>query len=99
MSLAQRDVMHYYGHMTLNIRETGENPFNVWPEADMAVTFMDGKTIVYKNVRVLGMLGYDDPVKVDGTNMEIETEDTVFHLLGVRQYVCSITRDGDGTYR
>jgi hypothetical protein len=80
----------------LDPRETGANPADVWPYADMAVTFMDGKTIIYKNVRVLGMVGYTDPVVVDGTSLHIEAGDTVFHLLGVRQYVYEITRDGDG---
>lgn len=82
----------------LNPIVTGENPLNVWPEADMAVTYMDGHTELFKNVRVLGMLGYSNPVKANGTELEIEAGDVVFHLLGVRRYTFSITRDADGTY-
>lgn len=104
--VARVGAMHYSVPMSndnnrpqyLSPLETGENPLNVWPEADMAVTFLDGATHIYKNVRVLGMLGYSDPVKVDGTTLTIEAGDVVFHLLGVRQYVFTITRDADGTY-
>lgn len=68
----------------------GLTPKDVWPEATMAVTFLDGQTIIYKNVRVLAHLGFSDPVVVDGTGMTIEAHDTVFHLLGVRQFVYTI---------
>ena len=71
----------------------GLTPKDVWPTATMAVTFMDGKTIIYKNVRVLAVLGFSDPVVVDGTNVTIEAADTVFHLLGVRQFVYEIDDD------
>lgn len=102
--VVQTPTLVYHVLMTNNRTEflspvdTGENALNVWPEADMAVTFMDGQTSIYKNVRVLGMLGYSDPVVVNGTSMTIEAGDVVFHLLGVRQYVYTITRDADGTY-
>lgn len=70
---------------------------DIWPEADMAVTYLDGKTEIFHNVRVLGMRGYTDPVVVNGTTMEIESGDVVFHLLGVRRYSFTITRDGSGS--
>ncbi len=72
----------------------GLTPKDVWPTATMAVTFLDGKTVIYKNVRVLAVRGYSDPVVVEGpTGLSIEAGDTVFHLLGVRQYVYEIDDD------
>jgi hypothetical protein len=56
--------------------------------ATMAVTFTDGVTTIYKNVRVCVNMPGHDGITVDGTTIVFETEDdTVFHLCGVRQFV------------
>jgi hypothetical protein len=63
-------------------------------DATMAVTFTDGETIVYKNVRVCINRPSRDGIGVDGTTLKFEAGDTCFTLLGVRQYVYEI----DGPY-
>lgn len=62
-------------------------------DATVAVTFMDGKTIIYKNIRVCINRPGDDGIVVNGTTVEFETYDVCFTLLGVRQY--TYTLDGD----
>jgi hypothetical protein len=64
-------------------------------DATMAVTFMDGKTQIYKNVRVcinrlLENGAEDDGIMVNGTTLRFEASDTNFTLLGVRQYTYEI---------
>lgn len=62
-------------------------------DATLAVTFMDGKTIIYKGVRVcINKPGYDG-IEVNGTTVEFETLDVPFTVCGVRQFTYSI--DGD----
>lgn len=64
--------------------------------ATMAVTFMDGQTITYKNVRVcINRPLQGDGIRVDGTTLKFEAADICFTLLGVRQYVYSIDADQD----
>lgn len=62
-------------------------------DATMAVTFTDGATIIYKNVRVCINRFDNDGIAVDGTTLKFEAADICFTLLGVRQYVYEI--DGD----
>jgi hypothetical protein len=56
-------------------------------DATMAVTFMDGKTIIYKNVRVCINRPNNDGLTVEGTTLKFEANDVCFTVLGVRQYV------------
>lgn len=61
--------------------------------ATLAVTFMDGATIIYKNVRVcINKPGYDG-IEVNGTTVRFETIDTPFTVCGVRQFVYEIDLD------
>jgi hypothetical protein len=60
---------------------------DVWPWTDIAVTFMDGKTIIYKDCRFLAILGFSNPITVNGTTLEFEAGGVPFTCLGVRQYV------------
>lgn len=67
-------------------------------DATLAVTYMDGKTVIYKNVRVcvnrlLPSGAEDDGLIIDGTTLRFETMDVTFTALGVRQYTYTI--DGD----
>jgi len=64
-------------------------------DATMAVTFMDGKTVIYKNVRVcinrlLPNGAEDDGIIIDGTTLRFETRDVAFTALGVRQYTYTL---------
>lgn len=59
-------------------------------DAEMAVTFMDGYTQIYKNVRVCINRHDDDGIGVNGTTLKFEANDVCFTLLGVRQYVYEI---------
>lgn len=77
-----------------NVPEEGHNedcfdtygPLHV--PGTMAVTFTDGVTLIYKNVRFCVNVPSRTGVEVDGTSITFETEcDTVFHLVGVRQFV------------
>lgn len=61
--------------------------------ASVAVTFMDGKTIIYRNIRVCINRPGNDGIRVDGTTVSFETMDTCFTLCGVRQYVYEIEDD------
>lgn len=71
---------------------TAHGPVN--RNAAMAVTFTDGKTIIYKNVRVCVNRFDNDGIDVDGTTVKFETADgTCFTLVGVRQYVYEIDDD------
>ena len=65
--------------------------------ATMAVTFMDGQTLIYKNVRVcINTPKVDDGITANGTTLSFEVEaGTGFTLLGVRQYVYTIDEDQD----
>jgi hypothetical protein len=54
--------------------------------ATMAVTFMDGETIIYKNVLVCINRPGDDGIRIDGTSITFEAGDVPFTLLGVRQF-------------
>lgn len=61
-----------------------------YKNATMAVTFTDGQTIIYKNVRVCINKRDDDGIVVDGTTVKFEAADTCFTVVGVRQYVYEI---------
>lgn len=62
-------------------------------DATLAVTFMDGETIIYKNVRVPINLPGDEGIRVDGTTIYFEAGDTCFTAVGVRQFVYEIDDD------
>ncbi len=65
----------------------------VYRNATMAVTFTDGQTIIYKNVRVCINKPHNDGIRVDGTTVYFETMDTTFTVVGVRQFVYEIDDD------
>lgn len=84
----------YASHNTDCLAATGPQ----YRDATLAVTFTDGKTILYKGVRVcINRLhpsgAEDDGLIIDGTTLRFETLDVAFTLLGVRQYTYTI--DGD----
>jgi hypothetical protein len=62
----------------------------VYADATMAVTFMDDKTIIYKNVRVCVNRPDNDGIRVDGTTLAFEAGDVCLTVLGVRQFAYEI---------
>lgn len=65
----------------------------VYMDATMAVTFTDGATIIYKNVRVCINRPGRDGIDVAGTTIKFEAGDVCFTLLGVRQFTYEIESD------
>lgn len=62
-------------------------------DATLAITYMDGATIIYKGVRVcINKPGYDG-IEVKGTTVEFETLTVPFTAVGVRQYTYEIDAD------
>ena len=64
-------------------------------DATLAVTYMDGKTIIYKGVRVvvnrlLENGAEDDGIIIDGTTVRFETLDVTFTAVGVRSYTYTL---------
>lgn len=59
-------------------------------DADLAVTFTDGATIIYKNVRVCINKPDDDGINVIGTTIEFETMDVSFTAVGVRYFTYTL---------
>jgi hypothetical protein len=70
------DCLHIYGPVHM--------------DATMAVTFTDGATIIYKNVRVCINRPGRDGIDVDGTTIKFEAGDVPLVLLGVRQFTYEI---------
>lgn len=78
---------------------TGENPRDVWPAATLIVEFTDGTLRTMEGIRVLGALGYRDPIVVNGTTVTVEDwNDAVFHLVGVRAFQFYITHDSSDVW-
>lgn len=69
-----------------DMRAAGLTARDVWPEATLVATFMDGHVQKFPNVRFLAVVGYSDPVKVNGTTVEVEANDDTLTLLGVRLF-------------
>jgi hypothetical protein len=65
----------------------------VYMDATMAVTFTDGATIIYKNVRVCINVRDRDGIEVSGTTIKFEAGDVCFTLVGVRQFTYEIESD------
>lgn len=63
---------------------------DIWPTANMFITFENGDAAVYQDVRFLAIPGFIDPIKLryGGAVMEFETaDDKVITLLGVRSFM------------
>jgi sorbitol-specific phosphotransferase system component IIA len=52
----------------------------------LVVTFMDGVTKEYPNIRFQESLSEPNPIKVNGTTVEIENDEQTITLLGVREF-------------